>query len=169
MLDLLWRSINLLLALLGSASEAKDEMEGRLFLDVVVGEGTAVFELLASEDQALLVGWDALFVCCDVSDTSRLGLRMRPALDFGLDVVNGIRRLHLEGDSLAREGLDEAVFVSLEFQFSLCVAEGSFRELTFASCLENVFSSLAWCRCCRGEKKFVVEIDLSQNVALAWN
>lgn len=152
MLDLLWRSINLLLALLGAASEAKDEMEGRLFLDVVVGEGTAVFELLASEDQALLVGWDALLV-----------------LDFRLDIVDGIGRLHLKGDRLAREGLDEAVFVSLKFEFSLCVAEGSFRELTFASCLENVFSSLAWCRCCRGEKKFVVEIDLSQNVALAWN
>ncbi len=38
-------------------------MEGRLFLDVVVGEGAAVFELLAGEDQALLVWWDAFLVC----------------------------------------------------------------------------------------------------------
>lgn len=28
-------------------------------------------------------------------------------LDLGLDIVNGVRRLHLEGDGLAREGLDE--------------------------------------------------------------
>lgn len=28
-------------------------------------------------------------------------------LDLGLDVVNGVRRLHLEGDSLPRQGLDE--------------------------------------------------------------
>jgi hypothetical protein len=28
-------------------------------------------------------------------------------LDLGLDVVDGVRRLHLEGDRLAREGLDE--------------------------------------------------------------
>ena len=28
-------------------------------------------------------------------------------LDFGLDVVDGVGGLHLEGDSLPREGLDE--------------------------------------------------------------
>ena len=28
-------------------------------------------------------------------------------LDLGLDIVNGVRRLHLEGDSLTRKGLDE--------------------------------------------------------------
>ena len=28
-------------------------------------------------------------------------------LDLGLDVVDGVGRLHLKGDSLAREGLDE--------------------------------------------------------------
>ena len=59
-------------------------MESRLLLDVVVGEGTAVLELLSSEDQALLIRWDSLLV-----------------LDLGLDVVDGIRRLNLEGDGLA--------------------------------------------------------------------
>ena len=67
-------------------------MQGRLLLDVVVGEGSAVLELLAGEDQSLLVGGDALLV-----------------LDFGLDIVDGVRRLHLEGDGLARQGLHEAV------------------------------------------------------------
>lgn len=28
-------------------------------------------------------------------------------LDLGLDIVNGVGRLHLKGDSLARKGLDE--------------------------------------------------------------
>lgn len=37
-------------------------MESGFLLDVVVGEGAAVFELLAGEDQALLVGWDAFLV-----------------------------------------------------------------------------------------------------------
>ena len=32
--------------------------------------------------------------------------RMR-TLDLGLDIVNGVGRLHLEGDSLARKGLHE--------------------------------------------------------------
>jgi hypothetical protein len=59
-------------------------------LDVVVGEGAAILELLAGEDQALLVRGNALLV-----------------LDLGLDVVDGVRRLHLEGDSLARKGLHE--------------------------------------------------------------
>ena len=31
----------------------------------------------------------------------------KPTLDFGLDIVDCIGRLHLEGDSLARQGLDE--------------------------------------------------------------
>ena len=48
-------------------------MEGRLLLDVVVGEGAAVLKLLSSEDQALLVRWDSLLV-----------------LDLGLDVVDGV-------------------------------------------------------------------------------
>ena len=33
-------------------------MESGFLLDAVVGEGAAVFELLAGEDQALLVRWD---------------------------------------------------------------------------------------------------------------
>jgi hypothetical protein len=60
-------------------------VEGRLLLDVVVREGAAVLELLAREDQALLVGRDALLV-----------------LDLRLDVVDRVRRLDLEGDGLAR-------------------------------------------------------------------
>ena len=63
MLDLLGRGVDLLLALLGATAQTKDEMEGRLLLDVVVGESAAILELLAGEDQALLVGWDAFLVC----------------------------------------------------------------------------------------------------------
>jgi hypothetical protein len=66
-------------------------------LNVVVRQSTAVFELFAGEDQALLVRWDALFV-----------------LDLALDIVDRIGGLHLEGDGLAREGLDEAVENVLE-------------------------------------------------------
>ena len=59
-------------------------MEGRLLLDVVVGKGAAVLELLASEDEALLIRRDALLV-----------------LDLGLDVLDGVRRLDLKGDLLS--------------------------------------------------------------------
>ena len=59
-------------------------MEGRLLLDVVVGKGAAVLELLASEDEALLIRRDTLLV-----------------LDLGLDVLDGVRRLDLKGDLLS--------------------------------------------------------------------
>jgi hypothetical protein len=65
-------------------------VKSRLLLDVVVREGTAILELLACEDQALLVGRDALLV-----------------LDLRLDVVNRVGRLDLERNRLAGKRLDE--------------------------------------------------------------
>jgi len=49
-LDLLRRRVHLLLALLATATETEDEVERGFLLDIVVREGAAVFELLASED-----------------------------------------------------------------------------------------------------------------------
>ena len=59
-------------------------MESRFLLDVVIGKSTTVLELLAGEDQTLLVGGNTLLV-----------------LDLRLDVVDGVAGLHLKGDSLA--------------------------------------------------------------------
>jgi hypothetical protein len=42
--------------------ESSHEMKCRLLLDIVVGEGAAVLELLAREDQALLIGGDAFLI-----------------------------------------------------------------------------------------------------------
>merc|ERR1712112_499354 len=53
-LDLLGGGEGLLLALLATSSQAEDEMEGRLLLDVVVGQSATILQLLASEDQTLL-------------------------------------------------------------------------------------------------------------------
>ena len=65
-------------------------MECGLFLDVVVWESSALFELLSSEDESLLIWWDTFFV-----------------LDLGLDVFDGISWLDIEGDGLSSKGLDE--------------------------------------------------------------
>jgi len=62
-LDLLGGGVDLLLALLAATTETQDEMEGRLFLDIVVGESATIFQLLAGEDQTLLVRRDAFLVC----------------------------------------------------------------------------------------------------------
>merc|ERR1711913_268948 len=72
-------------------------MKGRLLLDVVVGESPSILELLSSEDQPLLVWGNAFLV-----------------LDLGLDVLNAVRGLDLEGDGLAGEGLDEDLHTSPE-------------------------------------------------------
>ena len=65
-------------------------MEGRLLLDVVVRQRAAVLQLLPGKDQALLVGGDALLV-----------------LDLGLDVLNGVSGLNIEGDGFTSKGLNE--------------------------------------------------------------
>jgi hypothetical protein len=49
-LDLLGGGVHLLLALLGTTAQTQDEMESGFLLDVVVGEGAPIFELLACED-----------------------------------------------------------------------------------------------------------------------
>jgi hypothetical protein len=42
-------------------------------------------------------------------------------LDLGLDVVNGIRGLHLQGDGLASEGLDKDLHTTRECRYTLVV------------------------------------------------
>ena len=75
---------------LHTTTKAEDQVEGGLLLDVVVREGAAIFELLASEDKTLLVRGNTLLV-----------------LDLLLHSLDGVRGLHFEGDSLPGEGLHE--------------------------------------------------------------
>jgi len=65
-------------------------VEGGFLLDVVVGESSAIFQLLSSEDKSLLIGGDTFLV-----------------LNLGLHVFNGVRWLNVEGDGLSCEGFDE--------------------------------------------------------------
>merc|ERR1719350_139914 len=61
-LDLLGGCVILLLPLLSSSPEPEDEMKGRLLLDVVVRESTAILQLLTSEDQSLLIWGNTLLI-----------------------------------------------------------------------------------------------------------
>ena len=74
-------------------------MQSGLLLDVVVAESAAILELLSSEDQPLLVWGDSLLV-----------------LNLGLHVLDGVRGLDLQGDSLPGEGLDKDLHSSAETQ-----------------------------------------------------
>src|SRR5689334_22181854 len=68
------------------STQAEDEVQRALLLDVVIREGAAILKLLASEDQALLVWGNALLV-----------------LDLLLHVLDGVRGLDIESDGLASE------------------------------------------------------------------
>ena len=114
--------VGLLLSLLGATSEAEDQVEGRLLLDVtggrgvtkvdlalvggdlLIGKGTAILQLFSSEDQSLLVGRNSEGVVGEQL-TVRESDRASPflVLDFSLDVVNGVRGFDLEGDGFTRE------------------------------------------------------------------
>ena len=83
-LHLLGLGVHLLLSLLSSSTKPQDEVKGRLFLDVVVGKGAAIFQLLSGEDETLLIGGDSFLI-----------------LNLGLDVVNGVGRLNIKRDGLA--------------------------------------------------------------------
>jgi hypothetical protein len=65
-------------------------MEGGLLLDIVVYEGSALLQLLSGKDKSLLIRGDALLI-----------------LNPGLDVLNAVGVLVIQGDDLASEGLDE--------------------------------------------------------------
>ena len=82
---------------LHTTSESQHKMESGLLLDVVVGEGSAVLELLTSEDESLLVWWNTFLV-----------------LDLGFDIFNGVSWLNIEGDGLASESLDEDLHTTSE-------------------------------------------------------
>jgi len=74
-------------------------VKGRLLLDVVVAQRAAVLQLLAGEDEALLVRGNALLV-----------------LYLCLHVLDRVRRLHVQRDGLAGEGLDKNLHATAQAQ-----------------------------------------------------
>ena len=73
-------------------------MQGGLLLDVVVGQGSTVFQLLSSEDQSLLIWRNSLFI-----------------LNFGLYVLDGVGSFDVQSDGLSGQGLNEY----LHFKFTI--------------------------------------------------
>lgn len=65
-------------------------MERRLLGDVVITQSTIIFELLAGEDQTLLIGWDPLLI-----------------LDLALDGLYVVTGFDVERDRFSRERLNE--------------------------------------------------------------
>lgn len=95
-LDLLWGGVDLLLSLLTTTSQSQHQVQGRFLLDVVVGQGSAVLQLLTGKDQSLLVRWNTFLV-----------------LDLGLNIVDGVRGFDLQGNGLTCQSLNKDLHIGL--------------------------------------------------------
>jgi len=83
---------------LHTSSKSENEMESGLFLNIVIGEGSAVLELLSGEDESLLIWWDTFFI-----------------LDLSLNIFNGVCWLNIKGDSFTCECFDENLHFFISF------------------------------------------------------
>ena len=45
-----------------TTSQSQNQVESGFLLDVVVGKGSAIFQLFACENQSLLIGWNTFLV-----------------------------------------------------------------------------------------------------------
>ncbi|KAJ0955743.1 hypothetical protein HanPSC8_Chr01g0006381 [Helianthus annuus] len=79
------------------SSQPENKVQSGFLLDVVIGQGSAILELLSSEDEPLLVRWNTFLV-----------------LDFSFDIVNGVRALDFKGDCLSGESFDEDLHATTE-------------------------------------------------------
>jgi len=73
-----------------ATAKSEDQVKGRLFLDIVIGKSSAIFQLFTGENETLLVWGNSLLV-----------------LNFGLHVFDGIGRFNFEGDGFTSQSLDK--------------------------------------------------------------
>ena len=86
---------------LHTTPQPQDQVQGGLLLDVVVCQRASILQLLASEDQTLLVRGNAFLV-----------------LDLGFDIVNGVVALTLQSDCLQKGGCEGGNFLILQLERS---------------------------------------------------
>jgi len=65
-------------------------MKCAFFLNIVVTQGSAIFQLFSGKNKPLLIRGDTFLV-----------------LNFGLDIINSVRSLNVQGDGLSSQGLNE--------------------------------------------------------------
>jgi hypothetical protein len=75
--------------------QAQHQMQGGLFLNVVVRQRSALLQLLTGKNQTLLIRWNTFFV-----------------LNFGFYHVDGVGRFHFQCDGFASQSLSQYGTVS---------------------------------------------------------
>jgi len=107
---------------LHSTSKSQDQVKGWLLLDIVVSQGSSVFKLFSSEDKSLLIGRNSFFV-----------------LDFGFDILNGVRWLNIKGNGFSSQSLDENLHSTSKSQDQ--VKSGFFLDIVVSQC-SSIFQLL---------------------------
>ena len=74
--------------------KAKNEVNRALFLNCVISKSSAIFQLLASKDETLLIRRNALLI-----------------LDLLLHIFDRVRAFNLKGDGLSGKGLHKDLHV----------------------------------------------------------
>ena len=104
-----------------TTTKTKNQMKGRFFLDVVVTQSTAIFQLFSGKDKTLLIRWDTFLVLdllLDIFDgllkTKRkrvsrcTGERGREGTDGRLGLVGTyITWFYIEGNGFTRKSFYE--------------------------------------------------------------
>ncbi|GIL68782.1 hypothetical protein Vafri_22020, partial [Volvox africanus] len=115
---------------LHATTQTQHQVQRALLLDVVVGKRATVLQLLAGEDKTLLVRGNAwrrkghtnTEVKHDIPFKQPVqciweGLRLTLlVLNLSLHVLNGVRRLHLQRDRLARQSLHKNLHATTQTQ-----------------------------------------------------
>jgi hypothetical protein len=73
-----------------SSEQPQNQVQSGFLLDVIVGQSSSILQLLSGEDKSLLIWRDSFLV-----------------LDLGLDGIDGVGWVDVQGDGLTRKGLDE--------------------------------------------------------------
>merc|ERR1719335_1688673 len=77
----------------------RNQVQSRLLLDIVVRKSAAVLKLLASKNQALLIRGNAFLI-----------------LNFGFDIIDRVRGLHVKGDGLTSQSFHENLHATTKTQ-----------------------------------------------------
>jgi hypothetical protein len=85
-----------------ASSKSQDQMESGFFLNIVVREGSSVFQLLSGEDESLLIWGDSFLV-----------------LDLSLHVLNGVRSLNIKSNGLSSQSLDKDLHASSQSEHKM--------------------------------------------------
>jgi hypothetical protein len=112
---------------LHTTGDKEDEGESGFLLDIVVGEGAAVLELLSGKDETLLIERDSFLV-----------------LNFGFDVIDRMRRLDFQDNGFAGESFDKDLHTTgetdeVEGGFLLIVVIGERAAVYFFTGTETLF------------------------------